>query len=62
MELFGMHDEWVVEKAGPFWSLWHKGRYVDCYETKTEAMDAIVGWNRKLWSWKSLWDVEAEEK
>lgn len=49
-----------IEQCGNCYSLWINDQYQGVFETITDAMDAIHHWNRKIWPWKSLWDVEQE--
>lgn len=47
-----------IEKCGSQYSLWNGTKLVGIYDTYKQAMEAIHNWDRKLWNWVSLYDVE----
>lgn len=52
----------TILPCGSEWSAWIGNEFVGVYETAKDAADALYNWDKKLYQWKSLWDVEQEMK
>lgn len=40
------------------YAVWDEYELMGVYDSELEARDAMIGWNRSLWSWQSLYDIE----
>lgn len=47
-----------ITKVGNQFAVWAGYKLVGVYESALEAQDAVTGWDRILWPWESLYDVE----
>lgn len=47
-----------ITKAGPFWAVWDGNDLMGTFVQYCDAVDAAIGWNKRLWNWESLYDVE----
>lgn len=51
-----------ITKVGNQFAVWNGSNLVGVYDSALEAQDAVTGWDRKLWPWESLYDVENRKK
>lgn len=51
-----------ITKVGYQYAVWNGSDLVGVYDSALEAQDAATGWDRKLWPWESLYDVENRKK
>lgn len=42
------------------WAIWDGYKLVRVCDSERDALDTLIGWDRSLWPWKSLYDVEHE--
>ncbi|WP_290172149.1 hypothetical protein [uncultured Dubosiella sp.] len=48
-----------ITQEGPNqWAVWDGWKLIGVYDSKLEALDAKIGWDRRLWPWTSLFDIE----
>ena len=50
----------MIEPCGSEWSAWLNNEFIGVFETVDDAVNALYDWDRKLWPWKFLWEVEQE--
>lgn len=47
-----------ITKVGPLWAVWDGNILTGMFLRYCDAVDAVIGWNKRLWNWESLYDVE----
>lgn len=48
----------ITQEGRNQWAVWDGWKLIGVYDSEIEALDAKIGWNRKLWPWSSLYDAE----
>lgn len=47
----------ITQEGRNQWAVWDGWKLIGVYDSEIEALDAKIGWNRKLWPWSSLYDA-----
>lgn len=48
----------ITQEGRNQWAVWDGWKLIGVYDSKLEALDAKIGWDRRLWPWTSLFDIE----